>query len=43
MADNDTRAGSDWVTISNAYIKEYGLDGAAQSKIHDLLRTYFGK
>jgi len=43
MADNDTRAGSDWVTIANSYIQEYGLGSAEQSSIHDLLRTYFGK
>jgi hypothetical protein len=42
MADHDTKAGSDWVTIANAYIKAYGLGSAEQSSIHGLLRTYFG-
>jgi hypothetical protein len=42
MADHDTKVGSDWVTIANAYIKAYGLGSEVQSGIHDLLRTYFG-
>jgi hypothetical protein len=43
IADSGSRNPGDWVTIANAYIQEYGLGGAEQSEIHDLLRSYFNQ